>query len=282
MFGLFRQDKPVGNIETKDGRNVAKIRISQLTTLTGQDIFVPVERCRVMPLPDGGFFRTLQFRQRLICAWNEREQKGGRIACLRKRVREKSHFPGNVNILLKEVCMTRIKSNSILMILVVVSILLIAGCDSSKKTTPHMGFGSFDVETKLAREHIVVLERVEGTSETQNILLGTIQVIDGENWKILGIPFFKDRYTCVKSDPCLVDTEDRAYYKALEATPEADAVFYKTMNRESSGIPLLWETKTVTFSGKAFTVKPDQYMTSFVPETTPEPETSPEEETGSE
>ena len=178
--------------------------------------------------------------------------------------------------------MTRIKSISFLMIIAVVSILLIGGCVARSNAAPHMGFGSFDVETKLSREHIVVLERVEGTSETQSILLGTIQVIDGENLKILGIPFFKDRYTCVKSDPCMVNTEDRAYYKALEATPEADAVFYKTMNRESSGIPLLWETNTVTFSGKAFTVKPDRPETSIAPQTNREPETSSEPEMSSE
>jgi len=152
--------------------------------------------------------------------------------------------------------MTCMKSISFLMIVGVVSMLLIGGC-ASKRTAPQMGFGSFDVKTQLSRDHIVVLERVEGTSETDSLLLGTIQVIDGEKLKILGIPFFKDKYTCVKVDPCLVRTEDRAYYKALEATPEADAVFYKTMNRESGGIPLLWETETVTFSGKAFTVKPD-------------------------
>ena len=136
-------------------------------------------------------------------------------------------------------------------------VFIVGGCNS-QKSAPHMGFGSFDVNTQLSRGDIVVLERVEGTSTTKSILFGAVQIVDGDNVKVLGIPFFTDRYTCVRTDPCRVTTADRAYYKALEATPEADAVFYKTMDREGSGIPLLWETETVTFSGKAITLKPDQ------------------------
>lgn len=150
-----------------------------------------------------------------------------------------------------------LKSISFLVIAVAVSTLFAGGC-ATKKTAPHIGFGNFDIQTTLSRDDIVVLERVEGTSETESILLGTVQVIDGENLKILGISFFKDKFTCVKSDPCLPEAEDRAYHKALEATPEADAVFYKTMDRENGGIPLIWETKKVTFSGKAVTLKADQ------------------------
>jgi len=154
--------------------------------------------------------------------------------------------------------MTRMKNISFLMIIAVVSMLLMGGCaGASKKTIPQMGFGSLYLETQLSRDDIVVLERVEGTSSTESILLGIVQVIDGENWKILGIPFFEEKYTCVRIDPCVVGTEDRAYYKALEANPEADAVFYSTMDRQSSGIPILWNTETVTFSGKAIMLKAD-------------------------
>ena len=153
--------------------------------------------------------------------------------------------------------MTLMKDISIFKIVAVTAMLLVGGC-ASQRTVPQVGFGNFDVKTQLMRDDIVILQRVEGTSETESILLGTIQIIDGKNVKVLGFPFFKEQYTCVKEDPCLAKTEDRAYYKALEATPEADAVFYKSMNREHGGIPLLWETESVTFSGKAFTVKPDQ------------------------
>ena len=148
-----------------------------------------------------------------------------------------------------------------------------------------MGFGNFDIETKLTRDNIVVMERVEGTSETDSILLGTIQVIDGDKVKILGIPFFTDKYACLRPDPlsCSVAprTQERAYYKALEATPQADAVFYKSWNQETSGIPLLWNTEKVTFSGKAFTVKPDQPKTNPEPKIRPEPEVGSESETNS-
>jgi hypothetical protein len=182
--------------------------------------------------------------------------------------------------------MSGMKSISFLMIVVVAFILLIGGCAANQRDAPLMGFGSFDVETKLTRDNIVVMERVEGTSETDNILLGAIQVIDGDKVKILGIPFFKDKYTCLRPDPlaCSVAprTQERAYYKALEATPQADAVFYKSWNQENSGIPLIWNTEKVTFSGKAFAVKPDQPKISSESEIRPEPESSSKPETVSE
>ncbi len=152
--------------------------------------------------------------------------------------------------------MTRAKSASLFIVAAAASILLIGGC-AGTRTAPHMGFGSFNIETQFSRDDIEVLERVEGTSTTDSILLGVIQVIDGRNWKLLGICFFNDRYTCVNLDPCPASTEGRAYYKALEAAPEADAVFYKTMNRESRGVPIFWNRETVTFSGKAIALKAD-------------------------
>ena len=155
--------------------------------------------------------------------------------------------------------MTRMNVILFLMMGVLVFMPFAGGCGgNAQKTAPRMGFGSVDVQTQLSRGDIVVLERVEGTSTTKSILFGAVQVVDGDNVKVLGVPFFKDRYTCLRTDPCLVTTADRAYYKALEATPQADAVFYKSVDREGSGIPLLWETETVTFSGKAITLKTDQ------------------------
>jgi hypothetical protein len=55
-------------------------------------------------------------------------------------------------------------------------------------------------------------------------------------------------------------TADRAYYKALGAVPEADAVFYKSMDREHDGIPFIWTSETVTFRGKALRLKSDEEL----------------------
>lgn len=173
-----------------------------------------------------------------------------------------------------ESVMTRTNVVLLLAMAVLVSMLFVGGC-SSETTVPHMKFGSFDMRAQLSREDIVVLERIKGTSTTTSIFCGLIQVVDGDKWIVLWVlPFFKDRYTSVSRDEfsdyyrllhggsllerLLVTTEDRAYHKALEATPEADAVFYKRMDREISGFPLLWQTTTVTFSGKAITLKADQ------------------------
>ncbi len=145
-------------------------------------------------------------------------------------------------------------------ILVVLSGFLLGGCGSAQKTAPHMWFSNFNIRTEMSREDIVVLDRVEGTSTTESILLGAIQIIDGDKWKILGIPFFKEKYTYFSGGQTglWATTADRAYYKALEAAPEADTVFLKSMDNEDEGIPLIWQTKTVTWKGKAIKLIADQ------------------------
>jgi hypothetical protein len=117
-----------------------------------------------------------------------------------------------------------------------------------------------DLETQINRDDIVVLDRVEGSS-TQTTILGIINVIDGDKLQILGIKFFKDKFTYFKDSNSWVRSPqcaDRAYYKALEAAPEADAVFTKAMDNEEGGIPFLWSTKAVTFRGKAIKLKADK------------------------
>ncbi|MBN2315724.1 MAG: hypothetical protein JXM79_17480 [Sedimentisphaerales bacterium] len=189
-------------------------------------------------------------------------------------MQKKSYFHGNVNSFWKGITMTGMKS--VLFLSFAAAVLLFIGGCGDQRNAPQMQFGRFDVETTLTRDHIVVMERVEGISETDSILLGTVQVIDGNKVKVLGIPFFKDKYTCLRSDPlaCSVapKTQERAYYKALEATPEADAVFYKSWNRETGGIPLIWDTEKVTFSGKAFSVKPDEPQSIHEPDADSESE----------
>ena len=172
--------------------------------------------------------------------------------------------------------MIRYNMISLLLIVVVVSLLFGGGCGAARKQTPHMGFGSFDIRTELTREDIVVLDRVEGTSSTTAIVGGLIQIIDGDKLKILGIPFFKEKYTYWRQsiygdagteswervvadalDPTL-STADRAYYNALEAAPEADAVLFKSLDHEDEGIPLIWWTKTITYKGKATKLVADE------------------------
>lgn len=162
--------------------------------------------------------------------------------------------------------MIRYNLISLLLITVVVSLLFAGGCGSAQKQVPHMGFGNFDVRTDLTREDIVVLDRVEGSSTTTSILLGVIEIIDGDKLKLLGIPFFKEKYAYFAQSAYAnqlmgtlwATTADRAYYKALEAAPDADTVFFKSMDHEDEGIPLIWQTKTVTWKGKAIKLVADQ------------------------
>jgi hypothetical protein len=149
------------------------------------------------------------------------------------------------------------QSVSTSIVLIALTFLLV-GCGSAQKMVPHMGFGALTIETQIGRDDIVVLDRVEGSSTLTSILFGTVQIIDGDKVQLLGIKFFKDKYTYWdQSQGLFAQCVNRAYYKALEAAPDADAVFHKSLDHEDGGAPLLWETKAVTVKGKAVKLKSD-------------------------
>ena len=143
-----------------------------------------------------------------------------------------------------------------IIILFVACVFFLTGCGTAQKQAPHMGFGNFEISTEMARGDVVILDRVEGSSSTATIL-GFIQIIDDDKLKLFGIPFFKDKYTYFGKKGLWASTADRAYYKALEAAPEADAIFMKSMDHEDEGIPILLHTKTITWTGKAIKLKED-------------------------
>jgi len=135
------------------------------------------------------------------------------------------------------------------------ALILTGGC-GSQKMIPQMGFGNFGINTEFSRDDIVVLDRVQGSSTTENICLGVVQIVDGDGLRLVGIPFFKEKYTSFSNEGLWMNsTEHRAYYKALEAAPDADAVFLKSLDYEVSGIPLIWWTETATYSGKGIKLK---------------------------
>ena len=141
----------------------------------------------------------------------------------------------------------------VLLIISMVSFLATTGCGWAVKQAPHMGFGGVNIETKLEREDIVIMGPVEGTS-TRSDFFGIIQIIDGDKLQILGIPFFKDKYTYFERGNTVLN---RAYYKALAATPDADAIFSKSYDEEVEGIPFILGTTTITVKGKAVKLKSD-------------------------
>ena len=123
--------------------------------------------------------------------------------------------------------------------------------------------GAFD------RDDFVVMDSVTGSSTETSILFGLLQIIDEDKYKILFLNTFTDKYTYFagSNDGFLgfitsifggAGPENRAYYKALEKASDADFVLLKSMDIESSGIPLLATTKTVTWRGKAIRIKSDR------------------------
>ena len=135
---------------------------------------------------------------------------------------------------------------------------VLPGCNAAQKMIPHMGFGGLNIEADIARSDIVVLDRVEGSSTRSEYLFGAIQIVDGDKLILFGIKFFKDKFVLTPRAAGYLLTGERAYYKALEAHPDADAVFAKAWEWEQAGIPLLFYNETVTFKGKAVRLKADQ------------------------
>ena len=142
--------------------------------------------------------------------------------------------------------------------------LLSTGCASVQRGAPLAGT---DVNVNLSRSDYTVLGPVKGTSTLQSYLLGLIKVVDGDKIIFLGLKTFEDQYAFLQ-DPGLpilqiltlgfsggATAEDRAYYKALAATPDADVVIPKAYVKQISGIPLLASTREVTFTGKAVKIK---------------------------
>lgn len=136
------------------------------------------------------------------------------------------------------------------------AVSLVNGCASVQRTTPiapglvniNLGKGDFDM-----------LASVKGSSTSSSYLGGIVQVVDGSKVRLLWIKFFEDQYTFLVPEAVgfftPVSVDDRAYYKALAATPDADAVIPKAFLKQSFGIPILYHEETSTFIGKALKYK---------------------------
>jgi len=163
----------------------------------------------------------------------------------------------------------RVKHSLGFAFLMACTVALASGCASVNKNSPHMGFGGLGIEAGINRQDIVVLDAVEGTSTQTSILGPLYQVVDNDPNKvvILGIRFFEDKTAMLPGTTGIIErtlsiltgsnVAQRAYYEALAATPDADAVFLKSATMERSGIPLIYETKRVTYKGKAVKLKAD-------------------------
>lgn len=135
------------------------------------------------------------------------------------------------------------------------AMVLAGGCASVQRSTPTApGL----VNINLEKGDFTMLGTVKGTSTVKSYFLGFVQVIDGDKTKILCFKSFEDQYSIQPGGfgfLAPVSVADRAYYKALAATPDADAVIPKAFVKQTSGFPLFWFEESVTFSGKALKYK---------------------------
>lgn len=136
--------------------------------------------------------------------------------------------------------------------------VLMSGCASVQRATP---VAPGLVNINLEKGDYTMLGTVKGTSTIKSYLFGVVEIIDGTKVKILCFKDFEDQYSFQNGDDSIfsllfgVSVEDRAYYKALAATPDADAIIPKAFVKQTSGIPFIYAEKEVTFSGKALKYK---------------------------
>jgi len=138
------------------------------------------------------------------------------------------------------------------------------GCAGIQKKAPTMGFGDVSIEGQFGRDSFEVVGPIEGTSTTDGYFFGIVEVIDGSNVKLFGMPLYEEKYAFQPGfDSIMVNftgpsTAERAYYNALSKSADADAVFTKAYYSRMSGMfPLGW-SETVTFTGKALKLKEDK------------------------
>lgn len=139
---------------------------------------------------------------------------------------------------------------------VLVPAVLLVGCSSITRGTPH---APLFVQANLQRADYEVLGTTEGTSKRTRYFFGLVSIIDDDKYSILGIKFFHDEYAFQEKggffSGLFVGIEDRAYYKALSKTPDADAVATKSYVETSTGFFPIWDNKEITFQGKAIKYK---------------------------
>ena len=137
---------------------------------------------------------------------------------------------------------------------------LTSGCGTVIRQTP---VAHPVINANMNASDYSVLGITEGKSTKTSVFFGLVQVIDGDKYRILGMRFFEDQYAYAAAEDRswyeklfgTVNTADRAYYKALAATPDADAVAAKAYLETDSGIPALWSSQEITYQGKAVKYK---------------------------
>jgi hypothetical protein len=150
-----------------------------------------------------------------------------------------------------------VKGRSVILAVAAAAAMAMTGCSSITRGTP---VAPVQINANMDRTDYQVLASTEGESTRASYLGGLFNVIDGDKYQVLGIKFFQDEYAHVPRGWLTgiggVSLEDRAYYRALAATPDADAVSGKAMLTKSAGVPLIYTRKTVTYQGKALKYKP--------------------------
>jgi len=149
--------------------------------------------------------------------------------------------------------------NQIVSSLVMAAVAVVmSGCASVQRATPS---APGQVNINLERGDYTMLASVKGSSTVKSYAFGVVQIVDSTKVRVLWVfKDYEDQYSY--QDPGFfnllfgtVSASDRAYYKALAATPDADAIIPKALIKQTSGFPFIYEEEEATFTGKALKYK---------------------------
>jgi uncharacterized protein YceK len=136
--------------------------------------------------------------------------------------------------------------------------VLMSGCASVQRAMPS---APGMVNINLEKGDYTMLGTVKGSSTVKTYVFGVVQIVDGTKVRVLWVfKDYEDQYSYQNPDGLgqmlgRVSVADRAYYKALAATPDADVVIPKSLVKQTSGFPYIYEEEEATFSGKALKYK---------------------------
>lgn len=146
--------------------------------------------------------------------------------------------------------------------------LSMMGCASGERHSPTMGYGRIGIQGNFTRTDFEIVGPVQGMATKKSYLCGLVSVVDDSKYSVLGIKFYEDNYTVQKDtfqSLMPVSTGERAYFKALAATPDADAVLEKTAYESKFRIPGIYSRTETIYTGKGVKIKADPSAGAAVP-----------------
>ena len=144
-----------------------------------------------------------------------------------------------------------------------VVLLLTNGCTSTRGTPSALP----TINANMDKNDYQVGPATQGSTHVDSYLGGFVKILDQDNVSVLGFPFYEVKTAGPQDEKTFVglfqefmtgqaEARGRAYFKALEAAPDADTIIPKSyIIKDRIIFPIIYSEYDVTFQGKALTYK---------------------------